>query len=260
MSSERQEPGISLNLDDEDIIERAPAAKRGKSAPPPPPPGNAPGSGGSGGFLVFLGTVLILGLAGVSYYLFDQLQATQALLAQSQSRLDNLEQRLSVTDDSVTESSASMKVKLSELDSEVRKLWDNVWKKQKEELGKHDTEIDKLQKSLVSMESRIKSSQAELAAAMKTFSTDKSRLTELSGRLDKAAAQAEVNRKQLLEYGKQLTSGGSLDARVSSVERQLQQNQDWLDSINAFRRQVNRDIESLRTTVSQYHSSSPPVR
>ena len=153
-----------------------------------------------------------------------------------------------------------MKVKLSELDSEVRKLWDNVWKKQKEELGKHDTEIDKLQKSLASMESKVKSSQVELATAMKTFSADKSRLTELSGRLDKAAAQAEVNRKQLLEYGKQLTAGGSLDARVSSVERQLQQNQDWLDSINAFRRQVNRDIESLRTTVSQYHSSSPPVR
>ena len=60
--------------------------------------------------------------------------------------------------------------------------------------------------------------------------------------------------------GKQVASGGGLDARVKDVERRITQNEEWLDSVNAFRKQVNRDIESMRQTMTQYHSGSPALR
>jgi hypothetical protein len=82
----------------------------------------------------------------------------------------------------------------------------------------------------------------------------------MAGKLDRVIAQSEVNRKQLLDMGKQVASGGALDARVKDLERRVTQNDEWLDSINAFRKQVNRDIESMRLTMSQYHAGSPSPR
>ncbi|MBO6754500.1 MAG: hypothetical protein JJ903_15650, partial [Spongiibacter sp.] len=114
MSTERQEPRISIALDEEDIAQRAPAGKGGNGGadlPPPPPPA----SGGSG-FILFMLALLIVALAAAAYYLFDRLLLTQGELKQAQSRLDALEQRLSSADESLEQNSVTTAVKLKELD------------------------------------------------------------------------------------------------------------------------------------------------
>ncbi|MEX1670397.1 hypothetical protein AB4876_15865 [Zhongshania guokunii] len=262
MSTERQEPKISLSIDEDDIVRPA-ASKKPQAAVAPPPVANS----GGGGFVMFMLTVLILALAAVSYYLFDQLTATQQQLQLGQGRIDLLEQRLSVADESITESSVSTQVKLKELDVEVRKLWDNVWKKQKEELAQHDVslakqkaDLDKAEKRIAALETKLRTSDEQVAKIAKSYNSERESLTSMAGKLDRVIAQAEVNRKQLLDMGKQVASGGALDARVKDIERRVTQNDEWLDSINAFRKQVNRDIESMRQTMSQYHSGSPAPR
>ncbi len=262
MSTERQEPKISLSIDEDDIVQPAPSQRKTQAAPPPPP-----SSGGSGGFVMFMLTVLILALAGASYYLFDQLSSAQKQLKSGQGRIELLEQRLSVADESISETSASTQVRLQEMDSEVRKLWDNVWKKQKEELAQHDASLttqkanlEKAEKRIAALEAKLRTSDEQLAKIVKSYNSERESLTSMSGKLDRVIAQAEVNRKQLLDMGKQVASGGGLDARVKDLERRVSQNDDWLDSINAFRKQVNRDIEAMRQTMSQYHSGSPSPR
>ncbi|WP_373083489.1 hypothetical protein [Zhongshania sp.] len=262
MSTERQEPKISLSIDEDDIVQPAPSQRKTQTAPPPPP-----NSGGSGGFVMFMLTVLILALAGASYYLFDQLSSAQKQLKSGQGRIELLEQRLSVADESISETSASTQVRLQEMDSEVRKLWDNVWKKQKEELAQHDASLitqkanlEKAEKRIAALEAKLRTSDEQLAKIVKSYNSERESLTSMSGKLDRVIAQAEVNRKQLLDMGKQVASGGGLDARVKDLERRVSQNDDWLDSINAFRKQVNRDIEAMRQTMSQYHSGSPSPR
>ncbi len=250
MSNEKQEPRFSIAVDEDDIAHRA------ASGAAELPKANA----GGGGFVLFLLTLLVVALAAAGYYLFEQLTATQGQLKQAQQRLDVLEQRLSSADESLEANSVTTAVKLKELDSEVRKLWDNVWKKQKEELAEHEVQLGKNEKRLVALESQHKSLDGQLKKALQGYGADREALTSMSGKLDRVIAQAEVNRKTLLEVNKKLTDGGSLDARVSAMERRQGQSEEWLDSVNAFRRQVNRDIEALRQTVTQYHSGSPQPR
>lgn len=250
MSNEREEPKISLSLDDDEIAHRADSNKA-------PAPKAQAKSGGGGGAALFLLALLVIGLGGACYYLYQQLTLTQSQLLSSQDRLEALEQRLSAADDSLEENSVTTQVKLKELDSEIRKLWDNVWKKQKEELGEHDALLDKYGKRLAAVESKTSSNDKQLTAALQQFKKDSESRESMSGKLDRVIAQAEVNRKTLLDVGKQLTAGGSLDARVKELETRMAQSEEWLDSVNAFRRQVNRELEAMRQTVTQYHSASP---
>ncbi|CAA0109556.1 Uncharacterised protein [Zhongshania aliphaticivorans] len=262
MSRDRQEPSISLSIDDEDIAQRAASKNTASTAIV-----KEDASNGGGGFVMFMLTVVILMLSGASYYLYEQLTATQAQLISSQDRLDALEMRLSSADESISESTVTTAVKLKELDSEVRKLWDNVWKKQKEELAQHDValtkqqaEVDKALKRLVALEATIKNSEAQLSKISKSYNSDRESFTSMSSKLDRVIAQSEVNRKELLNMGKQVASGGGLDARLKDVERRTTQTEGWLDSVNAFRKQVNRDIEAMRQTMTQYHAGSPSPR
>jgi uncharacterized protein HemX len=262
VSTDRQEPKISLSIDDEDIVQRA-AMK--KPAQPMAPKVGAPKGGG--GFVMFMLTVLVLLLSGVSYYLYEQLAATQGQMLVSQGRIDALEMRLSSADESISESSVSTSVKLKELDQEVRKLWDNVWKKQKDQLAQHDvtlgrqqTGLDKTAKLIVALEARRKSSDAQLSKIVALYNSDRESFTSMSGKLDRVIAQSEVNRKELFTMAKQVAVGGSLDVRVKDVQRRITRNEEWLDSVNAFRKQVNRDIEAMRQTMTQYHAGSPTPR
>ena len=122
MSKEREEPKIALSLDDDEIAQRSEV----KASAPVKASANG---GGGGGTALFLLAVLVIGLGGACYYLYQQLTIAQSQLLSSQDRLEALEQRLSVADDSLEENSVTTQVKLKELDSEIRKLWDNVWKK-----------------------------------------------------------------------------------------------------------------------------------
>ena len=132
MSTDKQEPRFSIAVDEEDVAQRA--AVSSKELPP------ATAASGGGGFVLFMLTLLIVALAAAAYYLFDQLTIAQGDLKQAQQRLEVLEQRLSSADESLEENSVTTAVKLKELDFEIRKLWDNVWKKQKQELAEHDAQ------------------------------------------------------------------------------------------------------------------------
>ena len=256
MSQDNQEPRISLALDDDEIVHR----KARKNSSPPPSSSDSGSGGGGGGFLSFLLTILVLALGGAAYYLYDQLTLAQGQLAQSQQRLDALEDRLSAAGENLEENSVTTQVKLQELDSEVRKLWDNVWKKQKEELEKNSADLDKAEKRLAALEGKQKSSDAALSKVTASFNADRDSLKSMGSKVDKALAQSDVNRRELLTMSAKLDTGGSLAEKVKALDAKVAQNTEWQDSVDAFRRQINRDIENLRQTITQYHSASPAPR
>ncbi len=236
MSNRDSEPTISLTLDEDDLSSRA---EHKKKAPPEPK------NGGGGGFS-FLLLLLVLGLGGACYYLYDQLVLSQQQLSLSAQRLEALEDRLSAAGENLEENSLTTQVRLQELDSEVRKLWDNVWKRQKAELAEHEADLKKQAAAIAKLEK----SQASDSAKLKS-------LEGMGDKLDRALAQAEVNKKTLLSVQKEVAKGGNLDERIASLEKQMKEADEWLDSVNAFRRQVNRDLETLRQTMTQYHAASP---
>ncbi len=199
------------------------------------------GGGGSAGWLVWLVIVVLLG--GV-YYLYQQLDVARAQLTLDQQRILRLEKQINITDESVTESSDQMQKQVQFLDTEIRKLWDNVWKKHKAELAGHDQRLAALEKSL-------KASQGELSQTRQQLQSDREQLSALKQQLAKAQSATAANSKRIDE----LRKNGQLAAEVARLEQRVAANEEWLASVNAFRRQINGDITALRESISRHHSA-----
>ena len=129
-------------------------------------------------------------------------------------------------------------MQLKELDREVRKLWDNVWKKSKITLEEHSLNI----KNLTTRTSKLNDQQAlskqqlsALNGEMMGYSASLEDLTESLDSLQAASQQLALMNKLLPRLEQQLNAH---DKRISS-------NEEWVNSINSFRRQVNRQLNAL---------------
>ncbi|MEH6558741.1 MAG: hypothetical protein V7708_13145 [Oceanicoccus sp.] len=194
--------------------------------------------------------LVLLATAGWAGYLHLKLQVAQQSLRNYDSRITDLERQLSVTDESMSESSVAMKVKLRELDSEVRKLWDNVWKKSKQQLAAHDL-------SLAKQQSSIESNTAFVALAKQLLSKNDSVIEGLSQQLKKAEqmrSQVTANQKAITQQNNVAESAVDKANRVSKdiqkLNGRIKSTEEWIESINGFRRQVNRDISALKKSAN----------
>ena len=95
----------ALKPDREDIADRQGGGGRGNPQRPAPAPRKS-GSGG-GWLLVTLCLFAVAGVGGWSYLLNQQLQDSRRQLAEAAGRIEVLEQKLSVTDESMSQSSVA---------------------------------------------------------------------------------------------------------------------------------------------------------
>ena len=205
-----------------------------------------PAPAGGNSAIVYVLAVVAAGLLGWVGWQQMQLGDTRAVLAASQARIADLEQRLSVTDESVNQSSVSMQVKIKDLDGEIRKLWDNVWKKNQETLAAHQTQLAALDKS-------VKAAQAEVAKASQSLSAQQKSVEGMRGQLEKVEkteATVELSKRKLDEQQVALESVTEKLNRISAEQDKLAQristNEEWVQSINNFRKQTNREIVNLK--------------
>lgn len=209
------------------------------------------GSDGKAGGSWVMWVVIAVLLVG-AYYLYKQLEVARAQQTLDQQRILRLEKQLNVTDESVSETSDQFQKQMQFLDTEVRKLWDNVWKRSKEQLAEHESKIEKLEKSLASLNTQIAGLNSKIAEVEKANAGYKKELASLKTQQDKTRNMAETNWSEIAE----LKEGGNMGEKVARLESRIKANEEWLESINAFRKQVNRDISNLRETVSAYHSGA----
>ncbi|WP_339668836.1 hypothetical protein [Dasania marina] len=194
--------------------------------------------------LAFVVVVLIL-TAVLAGFLQQRLKAAEHTLALTEARVAGLESRLSVTDESMGESSEAMKVKLREIDFEVRKLWDNVWKKSKERLEILETKQQSHDRSLNNVKSFIDSTEQKLAS--NDVVTNK--LNQKLQTLDQLSNQLASNEKKLKAQESTLEKTNDkvnlFNNRLIKVERLSAENKERLDSVDHFRRKVNADLLKL---------------
>ncbi len=199
------------------------------------------GGGSSTTIKAVLSVMVLLLLATVGWAVMTQqkFQEAQLMLQQNQLRILDLENRLNVTDESMSESGVAMKVKLRELDSEVRKLWDNVWKKSRAQLASHD-------KQLKSQQSSISAVRKQLAEADKVIKQLNSQLAGLKIMKKNLANNDEL--LALLEARSEEASDtlNLMEASNARLDRRMKETEEWIDSINGFRRQVTRDLNQLK--------------
>ncbi len=216
-----------------------------------------PATGGGNSAVVYLLAVVAAGLLGWAGWQQLQLSDTRVEMAASQARIADLEQRLSVTDESVNQSSVAMQVKLKDLDGEVRKLWDNVWKKNQETLAAHQTQLASLDKA-------VKAAQAEVAKASQGLAAQQKGVEGMRGQLEQMArteATVELSKRKLDEQQVALESVTEKLNRITAEQNKLAQriatNEEWVQSINNFRRQTNRELVNIKSMMSPASSGTP---
>ena len=171
--------------------------------------------------------------------LADTSRAQQLAL---QGRVADPEALLSDTDETVNKSAAAMSAQIRLIDTEVRKLWDA----RKASNGK----LAKVEKTVVAQDKTITNLTSKTTAhssALETMLADLSALTKVAGDLERLAASAQRAQTDVERLADGLNKS---NLERAALRKQVESNGEWIESINAFRRQVNANMVELEADVA----------
>lgn len=252
MPSHDNEPlsNIPRIVPDRDDVASYQRQKQSKPKPAERSADSAPQGRKSGaGIPVPVFAVLALALLGWAGYLQWKLLAAEG-------RVSNLEQRLSLTDESVNQSSVTLQVKLKDLDAIVTQMRDETLKGQKSSLDKHGSQIAALDKSMRNAQAAINRIDQRAAEQQKTLDAAKDQL-------DKVAPTVELTKRKLEEQQATLEGTGDKVKRLATQQTKLENrigtNEEWVQSINTFRVQTNRELVNIKQQLSGGKTAPPPA-
>ena len=216
------------------------------SAPRGAIPARAPRTEAAMGLTARLVLTVALAVAGIAcgwaWQLQTALDDAQRQQKLTQGRVADLEALLSDTDETVNKSAAAMGAQLRLLDTEVRKLWDA----RKISNGK----LTKLEKTAVTQEKQItnlNNKAARQAEQLALAQSELAALTKVAGDLERLAASAQRAQTDVERLADGLNKS---NLERSALRKQVESNAEWIESINAFRRQVNANIAELEADVA----------
>lgn len=216
------------------------------SAPRGAIPARAPRTEAAMGLTARLVLTIALAVAGIAcgwaWQLQTALDDAQRQQKLTQGRVADLEALLSDTDETVNKSAAAMGAQLRLLDTEVRKLWDA----RKISNGK----LTKLEKTAVTQEKQItilNNKATRQAEQLALAQSELAALTKVAGDLERLAASAQRAQTDVERLADGLNKS---NLERSALRKQVESNAEWIESINAFRRQVNANIAKLEADVA----------
>ena len=203
---------------------------------------------GSGPLVYIFGIVAVAAAAWAGYLHTQLLSATERVVA--------LEERLSTTDQSVNQSSVALQVKIQEVDAAVAQLRDETLKKMSGQIDRQSAQIAAVEKS-------AKSTQAALTATDQRVSEQNKTLDSTRAQIDKTVASIDASKQKIDQHQ---ASIDSLSNKVKSVndaqaklDSRLSNNEEWVESINTFRKQMNREIVNIKQQVAGGKPAAGPA-
>lgn len=240
-------PSISASRDSGTRSAAVPRPRGGTGSAPKKEAAGKPGliSG------IGLTSALLVAIAACvwSWQLQEKLTQAGHVLDRYEKRIGDLEDRLSDTDEGMSQNAAVQAAKIRELDSEVRKLWDNVWKSTKDRLGKLEAGAKRADGAVASNTEAVKKTQGDLGKALQ----DIARLQKVSGDLERMAASARTSQAEVERVADALNA---IDLELAKLSKRVGGNEEWIKSINAFRQSTNASISQLQ---SQLRAMQSPV-
>ena len=199
------------------------------------------------GRLVLTVALVVAAVACAWAWQLQQALDTGAVEARELSaRVADLEALLSDTDESVEKSAAALGAQLNVVDKETRRL-----EQRRREM---DARLDKLEKSSSSHASSIaslKGTADSASASIKSLKSDLVALQKVAGdleRLSKTARDAQVNMERLAD------NVNKANLERAALSKKVTSNEEWIQSINAFRKQVNANINRLEGQIRDLSS------
>lgn len=225
--------------------------KERRRNPVTPSRDKAPVATGSGALSRLIAGISLI-IAALAFAWAWQLQGdlneSRSQLGDYATRIGDLEARLSDTDEGMNQNSQVQAVKIAELESEVRKLWDNVWKQAKERLSKLEAASAGQAKSIKAVES----SQATTGAQLDEAAADLAELKSIGGDLARLMASAKTNQAEVERVADSLNR---IELSLAKLEKRVAGNQEAVAAVDAFRRQVNTSLGELQATVRTLQNS-----
>ena len=186
----------------------------------------------------FIAVCFLSAYAWYSHQLITELTVDQTRTGKQVQGLENL---LTDTDETVTKSAAAMGAQLNLLDTEVRKLWDarKISNRKLSDLEKTDKSAANTVKTLQDNGFRQKKTLDALTADLKALQTLSADIERLAG----SARQMQSDVEQLADnVNRSKLERAALGKRVGA-------NEEWVASINNFRKQVNTNVNQLRADI-----------
>lgn len=214
----------------------------------------APAPASGSGLLARLVMTVALVVAAVAcawaWQLQGEMRQASAAMADYAQRIGDLEDRLSDTDEGMSQNAEVQAAKIRELDTEVRKLWDNVWKQASERLAK-------LEKDGTSQGKKIDTTAAGLATAqgqIKSASADIAKLKSIADELERIIASGKTNQAEVERVADSINR---VNLELAKLNKRVQGNEEWIQSINTFRKQVNASLVELKAALRAQSGPAP---
>lgn len=218
-------------------------------------------------FLLFV--IVIAGIVACGWF-YKQLQERDQALSVANERIAKLEQSLLSTDESMSQSSVAMQLRLKELTERTDKLWEQMdklwasaWRRNQKEIGTLvkdmkaiKTDFDEVGKNIGVLSRRTKSQQKKLDSGFESLESKLSSLSKksekLSALLDEADERSIQNQSDISQASNRLAN---MDPQ--SLKARIQSNEDWVKAINTHRKQLNTQIKQLQDAVRDMTKPAP---
>ncbi|WP_279253710.1 hypothetical protein [Candidatus Seongchinamella marina] len=243
-------PSIIPSRDrDYTLVQTATSAPRKKSGNGGgKPPVKQAGSGLLSRLFITVALVIAAIACAWAWQLQEQLKQASNTMNDYELRIGDLEARLSDTDEGMSQNAAVQAAKIRDLDTEVRKLWDNVWKQSKERLGKLEASSKTYNKKIAANEKSLKATQTRVSSA----ADDLAKLKNVSGDLSRLISSAKANQAEVERVADTLNR---INLDLAKINRQVKSNEEGIRATDAFRRQVNGSINELEGAIRALQSA-----
>lgn len=231
------------------MAEQFPSIGPGAIAAPPREGGRASarsrGRGRSGGSNVAVSTVLAMlcvALAGAGWFIFNQqreLRENNLQLADYAKRIGALEERLRMTDESLSESDAATDDKLSFWETEIRKVWDLANKRNKRWIEENRANIERANKTAAGAASSINTLK-NTVARLDTSAKRQQEVADLVAALDIRLQRVQKAQRDMVD---------KVNAAAQATSR-VRENEENIAAINASRTTVSRRLTELKSALA----------
>jgi chromosome segregation ATPase len=224
-------PKIRLEKDDLESFHRTRAQATNKSSKKSNLPDESPSPSNSPSWLAIL-FLLILIVAAAGYWSFEQYKVLQ----QAQSRITELESRLSATGQDMDQSAAALQVKVSELSAKTEDLWAQMDKLWASAWRRNQTEIGALNKTVMALKASTEKSTKSLGGETADNNTSIGLVKEQLE--NQASLLKQLNEK----FGQINNVDADFEQQLASLREKLIStalaNNDLTDQIDELRRRI----------------------
>ncbi len=198
--------------------------------------------------------ILIAGLLAAGWFILNQknlLDQQNTMLVEADARIKVLEDRLRMTDETLSETGDQTNEKMSFWESETRKIWAVVKDKHERMINQAAANVASLQKTDSAIEARLREQGVQVDKAEQGLGQMR-QLTDQLAAMELQFQQVVDSQRDLVE--KFNTQQKGLGAMRDDLNRRMKENEDAINAIDAFRAQMSNRMNTLERQVT-----APPL-